>query len=125
MKISNKNFDTITTIFTSLKFSMIPYNVTLYFQDNEFNRVGRGIHVNLKDLPIDILLGQRNYVLKIRVNGHNYFLESHNLDCDPSISDFYDILLDSLYKMEETYVNESRKKRLDKILDDKQPLTLE
>lgn len=125
MKISKQNFDEIFMMLYGLYRTGIPCNVTLYYQDNEFNRVGKGIHVNLDQLPLHILRGQRNYVLKVRVNGHNYFVESRNPNRDPSISTLVNILDDSISKMEETFVNESRKRKLDNILDDTKPITLE
>jgi hypothetical protein len=123
MKISKQNFDGILMMLFGLYTTGIPCNVTLYFQDNEFNRVGKGIHVNLDQLPIDILVGRKNYVLKIRVNGYNYFVESRNPERDPSISTLLDILDDSISKMEETFVNEDRKTKLDDILNDPNPST--
>lgn len=125
MKISKQNFDEILALLYGLKLSGLPCKVTLYFQDNEFNRVGRGIHINLDKIPIDPLFGRRNYVLKIRVNGDNYFVESRNPERDPSLPSLIDILDDNISKMEETFVNEDRKMKLDDILGDTKPLTLE
>lgn len=125
MKISNQNFLQISKILIGLYETGTPCNVTLYFQDNEFNRIGRGIHIDHDRLPLHILLGRRNYVLKIRVNGHNYFMESRNPLRDPSISFLYRTMTDTLSKMKETFINKDRKQKLDDILDDTKPITLE
>lgn len=125
MKMNQQNFDEIVMVLYGLYKTGIPCNVTLYYQDNEFNRVGRGIHIDINKVPIDFLIGRRNFVLKIRVNGYNYFVESRNPNRDPSISTLLDILDDSMSKLEENFVNEDRKTKLDYILDDTKPVTLE
>lgn len=123
--ITTLNVNGIIDVLTDIRELGMSYNVTLYYQDGEYNRVGRGIHINLDHLPMDILYGRRQYVLKIRYFNLTVFMENTNPYRDWRIHVLKGVIEHIKTKTEVMLVNKKRKQTLDYILDDNQPLSLE
>jgi len=124
-RISRKSRKQVLSMLEYLNKIGITCNVTLYYldEDLEFTRE-RGVHINLNKIPMDIIKGKRDYGVRVKLDGFlpHYFQSHHPFSneygrrgLEKSISVIYS---------EEEIINYNRKKVLDDILNDPNPLPL-
>jgi len=128
MNNNKESLEEVLYVLDYLKGTGVPCDITLYYQDKNFVRTKRGVHINLDKIPMDIIKGDRNYLLMIMINeSHGGFvIENH-----PSILQFSQNKWFIEYLEEtmndnygEEIINHQRWTRLDDILNDPNPQPL-
>jgi len=104
-----------------LKKSDVPCNLTLYYKDEKFNQVGRGVHITLDKIPMDTINGDNNFLIKVRL-GYSCFPFTNY---ESSLNEYEMLYFEHtlIHKFPEHIKNWKRKDTLDYILSDPNPST--
>lgn len=104
-----------------LKGTGLPCNVTLYYVDEDFDRTwDRGVHINLNKIPKDIIKGEKDYYIKVKVGDfHKFSFQSVRPFNNQSEFNYLERMLFQYY--EEEMNNYKRWTRFNDILSDTSP----
>lgn len=126
-KISRKSRKQVLSMLEYLRGTEVKCNVTLYYLDEDLEpTMERGVHINPNKIPTDIIKGKREYKIRVKLDCFlPYVFQSYhpfNNECERR---GLENTITQYFFTEEQTINHTRKTRLDDILDDTKPITLE